>query len=357
MSNHLLLSIMINAMINKNKIKYVKMDEIFQEKSFNKKVNIFIDLTNIVKSLYIKGVAEELSAFSNFIDKFSIISDFVGISSHYRKYFYRRFGSNTNIYYIYMNKPPIINRKEYKDYGTNIISVYRNVDFQLLNDYMKESIKLFCSLSRYLPKIDVVLTDGKDTSILPKVILESEEEFYNDSNVIVTTDNTFYQYLKFDNWSILYPRGDNSKLITSDNLYSEVCKKLTYRPQNISPEYLSVLYALTGLRHRNITSVKGCGLMKICKLLENINGLNCISVIQYILKEIDKEDMFDEILKRYRSIDIDVEDSLLRYEDRNISQYINDGYRSQELDIINSKFFINNSLDLNGLITGTEYEN
>lgn len=97
--------------------------------------------------------------------------------------------------------------------------------------------------------------------------------------------------------------------------------------------------------------------MKICKLLENINGLNCISVIQYILKEIDKEDMFDEILKRYRSIDIDVEDSLLRYEDRNISQYINDGYRSQKLDIINSKFFINNSLDLNGLITGTEYEN
>lgn len=147
------------------------------------------------------------------------------------------------------------------------------------------------------------------------------------------------------------------KIITSDNLYSEVCKKLTYRPQNISPEYLSVLYALTGLRYRNITSVKGCGLMKICKLLENINGLNCISVIQYILKEIDKEDMFDEILKRYRSIDIDVEDSLLRYEDRNISQYINDGYRSQKLDIINSKFFINNSLDLNGLITGTEYEN
>lgn len=123
--------------------------------------------------------------------------------------------------------------------------------------------------------------------------------------------------------------------------------KLAYTPQNISPEYLSILYSLNGIRHRNISPIKGCGLVKICKLLENMSELNDISIIQYILKEIDKEDIYDEVLKRYRAINIDIEYSLLRYEDKNISQYINEGYRSQELDIINSKFFINNLLDLN----------
>jgi hypothetical protein len=306
----------IEKILNAKKIRYEYMDNLFRKyKSVlaeGSVINIFIDLASTIKQLYNPESIKGLSGIVNKKDKYAISSILLNMIGHYRHYFASRHRCYTNIIFMYNSKID----NQIKDINPDYKKTYYEKRFLLdnpvfsdLNLLLKDNYKMMKTIIEYLPNVSFADSSYCDyRSIFPFMI--EKEEFKNNLNIILTTDKQMYQNTLLGETIILEPRGDKSRIITSNYIIKILLgksKTIEKHPDylTINPENVILIESLISHKDLDTTGIKNFSYLKavafLCKNNIDINKIIFnIASINELFKDILTEEELNKVIENFK---------------------------------------------------------
>lgn len=352
---------MIQKIINQHRIKFNTLHELFDNK-YNKSkyknstIDIHIDLHSILSDLYKDSNYSE----SNYLeDKNSMIisSCIVNLAAHYRLFFHSRYKMNTKIYLYFANKKSRNNSEYYQSYGYKFFDKYSedNAEFLPVNNEVSNNLKLTQVIFEYIPFVYYIDCGNIEPLIACNHMIKNS----NNNSIILTKDEYWYQSVGYNsNTEILRLKRDDSYIINSDNIYKVLLKGKSYQAKYISESFLSVIQSFTGVKSRDIKSIKKYGYSTIIKILDQAVNKDYIPNryvhIESILDEIYTGDKKEDLISIFNAIDIKIQlEELSKAQKTHLSDQIKDRYNKRDLVALNSKYYTGeDSLMLEELFRG-----
>lgn len=350
--------ILIEQLLGSNFIKYDRLSKLVDEciQTNATTVNIYIDLYSVFKPLYGHTLEYDIKDYS------ILTSCIINMCAHYRAFFKKSCGVDSNIYLVYSKNIPIFNKQLYYGYNSHNESKY--MANSLVDEMIQYNIKLLQLLGDYLPSIYTVLGTFETGTIIYDLICRNECVVHL-PNFIITRDMYNYQIIPANkDIIILRPKKnnaiDNSYYINNSNLLSVYIKDRESSINitefaNLSPAILSLLMSLTAVKERNIKTIMS--LSQANKLIQGglskntlFNGYNSIPSIIWNGLNTDKLKIsFSEFELRYKAIDIIYQQSVYMNTPEAKSLKFLDLNDVNTLHQINNQYFTNNPLDLENL--------
>lgn len=359
-------SVLYGFYIKYHKLKELTFTEFANSPNANStKVNIYIDLYNMLYSLYTSKV--------DIKDTEAITATIINAVAHLRGFYKRNLNVDTRFYLVYGGTNSEIQDKlifgGYNKKGKEIISNSPKINLSISEVF--NQLELLC---KYIDEVYFIKVNEFETSVVIfDRILKEESNNPQVPNIVLTRDLYAYQIVAYtQNTRIFRPYKSNgqdqSYIINKPNcLYRYVLDRGSNTGINeeldsilkaLHPELLSFLMTLAGIRNRgvrpiiNITS----SLRELKKMIENrllINGYN--SIIDYPMNVYKMHPAMtmnkSEIISRYKGLDLRMQHMLfmqspyIQAVEGSIIDLIDDeGFR-----FIAGKYFKDNVLDLNNL--------
>ena len=344
---------------------YIRYDRLFEMTKFafygktdSNDVNIFIDLYSIYKSIYTKGTNITIN------DSYVIASLSINLAIHLRAYFESRHNVNSKVYLIYGGaRPTHIISSNYPEYNS------KNIVMEDSNPYIKQliadNLEVLNIMTPYLFDIFSIVDYENEFSVIASSIIDKGN---GSPNIVCTKDPLSYQLVAFKPRTFIYrpkKKGviDASWVVTKSTLYNAY----RYAELGLSKQFdtrlnvkmFSIYQAISGVKSRSIKSIKNGN--ATIGILENAvdqnifsNGYNAsfsmmypdLSPLQFIA---DSTIPVDEVIKRFRSIDLTFQTTLYEVNSSSIrvSERLINLYNPQEVRNINDRYFTAYPLDLN----------
>lgn len=354
----------MDPIFNLFKIKFIILDKIITENckdiTPNSKVNVFINLEDIIKKLAMSNIEDYLKLKNN-ERNFELISNILNLASHYRLFF-----SKNKLYskiFIYINYPFNViykNRLINLDYRTYYENKYsKNPNHFVLHEVISNSLPLAKIIVEYIEGVYLIFSDYIENSLTPYII---NKNIKSDSiNFILSGDIYDYQYVN-NNFYLLLAKKDESTVLTKDNVFDVLKKKLNVNNTNtIDSRYLPFVISLLGNKKRNIEKIKGIGLSTIIKMINKAVNEQIISSDAFninILSNIIKPEFRKQLLDNYYCTDIETQYNMLNIKDiYTITSQIIDKFDNVTLKKLNDKYFQFHPIQLLELVSGTKYLN
>ena len=186
----------IDPIFNSYKVKFNIMNELFDSNnikfSTNKKVNVFINLDSLIRTLTSENILHCLVSSNN--EKYlfqtrNFISNIFNLAAHYRRYFSAR-----HIYsdiYLYMTFPF---KKDEMDSDIYIPEYRKDYSYLLnkpsasvLTQTIIDAISMAQIIDDYIEGVYLITTNKMETSLIPGIINDKLSEIETD-NLIITKD-------------------------------------------------------------------------------------------------------------------------------------------------------------------------
>ena len=355
--------ISIGQIINMNAIRYDRMTQIVSTAftgSNATKVNIYIDLFNMIKTLY--------RDYNYVIDDYSdITSCIINICAHYRSFFEERYHVSSEIFLVFSTNTCSINKALVDKYNSKTeLMIMSNPK---VTDMIDNNLKLLEILCPYLPDIYFIRTEY-ETSVAIKYLIDKRKDI--SPNIVVTKDIYNYQLAAdmMNNVTIFRPSKaiinsqtiDNSYFINHYNLFDTFLmeRKNNYKStMDLYTAHLPIIMALSRVPERNIKSLLNINVSIniLSKMIEeHYIGSARVSDIEYVYEYIAnnvRTDIHGQLfLNRYKAIDIPSQLNIL-LTDSSSCLSIENGlinlYDPVAVQQINNEYFKHNPLDLNRL--------
>lgn len=329
------------------------------------KVNIYIDLYDLLYSLYTKHI--------NVVDSEPITSTIINLAGHLRGYFRRTHKVETKFYLIYgATNSDTQNRLIFGGYnkkGIQIIS--ENPKINRVVSEVFTQLELLC---KYIDEVYFIKTNEFDSSVIIfDRVLAEEAKDPSIPNIIITKSIYAYQIPAFATNTRIYrplkSKGtDNSYIVNKANcIYryfldrrsnTELNQETDNLIKRLNPELISLLMTLAGVHNRgvrpliNITS----SLREITKMVEYkviINGYN--SIIDYPMNVYRMNPVMInnklEIQSRYKGLDLRIQHMMFMQSVyySSIESSIIDLIDDEGFRYIANKYYRNYPLDINNL--------
>lgn len=335
---------------NMYKIKYIILDKLLENIDFNKDgdISIFINLESLLKQ--IKNTKEDkenilLGPRRNLY----LISCIFNLIAHYRRYFSKRhINSNIFIYGPEGIEKSYLNREYQKDYRKTI-TLLETTDTKSIGNMYKNSIGMLKEMLTYVQGVYFITSGVIEPSVIPYIIIK-DLCIESSKNLLITRDIYEFQYIK-ENFLILKPRMDKSKLIYDSNVMGEIknktkCKNTVEPDINFIPFILSIL----GNNYRGIPKIPKIGIYSIFKMIEkgiNNNIINNdVENIMSLLNMVDDKDK-NQIMLNYLCTNIREQDKRLSNSEISyIKRQLIDKYDGGYLKELNDKYFIEYPLNI-----------
>lgn len=314
-------------------------------------LNIFIDLYSVLKPFYSESHRTIISDYT------AIVSGIVNMCSHYRSFF-KQLSVKTNFFLVQSFNTCDINRKFVADYNK---SFYNKCQIPLFNKLANDNFDLLELICPYLPDIYFIKSVRNYESA---VIIANIIETLNDGlpNLIISKDLYPIQLcFQYPYTSYLYPikrrtGNDESVMIPITEkgsfryefwkLISMIRKFDVASIKNISPVNFSLFSALNRFTERDITGL--ANVAGATEIIRSIVGEEDIKITPQQLY--DNELVSSKIpvaLVESRMKSLDVQFTLPYYKSDPESKYQFINLRDDAtINMINSKFFAHNPLDL-----------
>lgn len=318
------------------------------------KLNIFIDLYSVLKSVFSEKYRTDITDYT------AITSGIINMCSHYRSFF-RRLQVETKFYLIFSFNTCEINRKFFAGYNKTFM---KKSEIPLFNKLAMDNFDLLDSICPYLPDIFFIKSARNYESA---VIIAHIINMLNDGlpNLIISRDLyplqlcTYFPYtsylypLKFhgNDYSIMIPISEKPSFrIEFWNLVAHVRNIKVESFQNISPINFTLLSALNRFPERDIPLMT--------------NFTSAISIIKKFVGDTDFKVIIDQLFNdaevssklpvvniesRLKALDIMYMLSYYQNDPESLTiQFLNIQDNSA-INMINSKYFSHNPLDLGRL--------
>lgn len=248
------------------KIRFEKIDELFMSSKINikdGKVNMYINLESILKHLMNERLDKYLR-IQNERKVFEIIANILNLAAHYRLYFSsRKIVSNVYMYIQHPFNPEYKNRKYNSDYRMVYKHKYHtNINNFIVFDNIGSAIPLVKIILNYIEGVHLIESGIIENSVVPYIIGHNNDT----TNIILTSDPYDMQYGALG-YHILYPRQDDSRLISPNNTMNHFSQLYKVDTGSITPKQLPFLLSIIGDNDRNIYGIKGVGKTRASKLL------------------------------------------------------------------------------------------
>ena len=196
-------------------------------------VNIYIDLFEVVKSLYSPTLMEELATIRT-STKMNIIAELLNIIGHYRHFFVTRYNKYATVIFYYSTKKDTYYTgldKEYKkDFYYKRLFSAGNTDFFTLNKVLRDCLTVVKEYLNYIPHAYLIDTGGMDPRLLPYMMKHevSSEEVHglinpDDYTIIMTNNNLDLLNLIYDEDTLLFKNNHKDKrYINKEEIYDEL---------------------------------------------------------------------------------------------------------------------------------------
>lgn len=337
---------MIDPIFNMYKTKFAILDQLRIIDRTKKKVRVFINLEMILKTLLSSRNNNQLYAMGDPNDtKLSIISNLVNIGQHYRLYC-TKYRMESEIY-VYCNYPHARYRNSdfiigYRSYYVN--KILKNENCLFINDALKEAFKFLEVMCKYINGVYIITEESIESSVIPYIIKMNSKDNPDDvQDILVSNTKYDMQYVNYG-FSILSPSGDDSVLITYDNVINrlkDVCKITT--DINIPPLFIPFIISMIGDRYKSIPKMAGVGLSTVLKTIKTgidkkliTSNTTNIDMLSSIIKEQHR----DAFIDNYRCVDIPMQyNRLSELEIHGILSTIEDKYDENALRLINERYF------------------
>ena len=283
---------------------------------------------------------------------------------HYRDYFRRYLGVNTDIIIVMSNNICDINRKYVAEYNKSFR--YKIETNKLINNLVKDNLDLLNSLIPYLPNIYLIQSNFETAAVISGIINKRRSDNIDRANLIISRDILNMQVVsKYNKTAMLRPvksyNGDNSYIVgpldnqASIDKYwtifdSEVSTSKTANI-NIHPINTALLMAMTGYKKRDLKNI--INIKQAKKYIYNCvqdNPTYCSAKTIFELNpELNDKLSWTTIESRCKALDIDFQESIyqnsLEYKLLNFID-LNDPTAVKR---VNDEIFYDNPIDIERL--------
>lgn len=288
-----------------NKIKYEILKKILRKDNIK---SMHIDLNSILDKVFNKLLKADIDLEECI---YPIVSSIINTCAHYRQFFVSRFKINVPIYLYYVNK-------------------YEN-------ETISKILKILSIIIQYIDNIYYI-----DFELGIDVSMRYFVKKYN-GGLIVTKNPLLYQLVN-DSCDILRLSGDDSYVITTDNLYQKV-SGMNDDFSSISTELYSIYLSLVGVKSLDYKGVPKVGEKKGINIIKNLLSKGKIINSHYssaddFIKDSDNSS-FNIIRRHYSDIDIRVRYKNLINNPRKklLDNYIIDKFSKKDLKALNTTYF------------------
>ena len=222
-----------------------------------KSVNIFINIDDFFHKLHRPYISQEFQLTGQNVYK-EIVSNFINLIGHYKNWGVKE-NLSPSIFLYYTTSRSfknMVHLNSYRDHYLKITEI-TNQDFFQINSIVMQSIRLLPAIVKYIPHAYCIDTKYMEPSAIPLLLSEIYEA---DWNLLVTRDEFEYQYLMYDNWSIISPRGMDSLFMNKSNLWEVVAKNAKLEePVYFDASVYLPLKAIIGDKYRGIPRLARIG--------------------------------------------------------------------------------------------------
>lgn len=317
------------------KARYEILDEhlrLIATSQYVRDMDIFINLDDLFHIMHRPQVEKEVEACGiNAIKQCAV--HIINLAAHYKQWTSKRH-IKSRIFLVYTtNLKDFKNRVYLPSYREHheLITDPLNSTFFMINDTISKAIPIAKNVTDYVDSVFMVDSHYLEPSILPLFLSKIGVADYS-WKMMVSRDQYDYQYAYKDRWIFVSPKGDNTRVITRNELWSYIAYKerintIDKRPTLFDHDLYPLALAVNGNRLRSIPRLKRVGWKTIFSYLEAItekdssslqilssrfldllihkgvsisqieNNLSCVSIPSQVdvLGDIDKTSITDQL--------------------------------------------------------------
>jgi len=250
---------------------YAILDEIASYGNY-KTLNIFMDLKNVMQSLYMEHAIVnivEASKQSKFLDT-SVFSSLISFLSFHKIYGVKR-GININFIVFFETGQSLYHKNIDKRYkmSRRIDDLYGldKVDRDLFFSVLHANYQLVEKACNKMPSVKVVRIPNLEADFVPYYITTRNFVKSGDGvgNIVYSNDHDLWQCLK-DNVFIYSKAGKHKKILKSGKVMETFLKK----PVNIPDNFLPLSMAVIGDPGDDVSGVNGIGPVTFIKVFDQL---------------------------------------------------------------------------------------
>ena len=349
----------IDAIFNLHKVRFAKLGKLFQEVEVKKvinSVNVFINIEAIYHMFHTSITEDSIVAMDKQERKdffANIVSNTINLAAHYRLFFTKNKVKSNIVFYfnIPSSSNDYYNNSNIDGYRSKYVYDYNgNCKYEIINSYLSQAIPMIKSICDYLDGIYFVTSNRIESSLIPHVLVENKC-LDGQINIMVSKDMYDLQYVN-KQYLLIYPYKEETRLITSSNLFDIVKEKEECKSEEKLPSYLyPFMMSVSGNKRRNIPKVRGVGFATIYKNIAKLFKKLDISYDEYVCFEqlalCIKESPGDEsnrnknlVVNNYMSVDLDRQLACIpTIQISDITSQLIDKYDNISLEEVNNKYF------------------
>ena len=257
----------LDSIVLTNYIKYERLKQLIDYTyagSSATKINIFIDLYPILRSVYSDTYQVN---YHGFMDMVPLL---INLCAHYRYFFSRFYSVHATIYLVAGTNTPSISKMLIPEYNFVMQKRENGPAHAVMDDMIKKNLKILDIMTPYLPDIHFVETEF-ETSVAMGYIIDNNKS--GDPNIIISKDiypiqlaandrfknTTFIKPVKFASGEDVSVVIQSSEKIASwEDFWFFICKERgitipddgALHPSNVVP-----IFAMSGIPERSLKSL------------------------------------------------------------------------------------------------------
>lgn len=337
-------------------IKYTKMKELVEQAFLNTPqsdcIDIYVDVFDMLKPIYSKDIYSD--------KQYTIVSSVINLAAHLRQYFRRYHNMWTRIYFVYADNSTDNHKRFCNEFGNDD---YRaTLNYSRNNELILSQLELVKILVAYIEDVYFI----RKNTMFPMFTYDNILKNPTIPAIILTKNNYAYQIPALvPNTAVFRPRKyageDTSFAVYGLNVlyqyYSGItsAKTLEYISL-ISPQYLSLLMALTGNNqfnlHATVSSTVAIRILSEAIMSGKLLNSHTADVdyIYSVLSDLFKYIDATNFKFRYNACDIIYQHLLYTQMPEALDYtWVVNFKDPNTVQDINNRYFIDNPLDLNSL--------
>ena len=348
----------LEAYIMTNYVKYDRLAPLIAEAFAGYEdtyLDIYIDMNSVIRSLYNSNYNTGITNYK------SLAACIINMCAHYRDYFRRYLGVNTDIIIVMSNNCNGINRKMVAEYNKS--SLYKIKNNKLITDLVTDNLNALNILVPYLPNIYLVQSEY-DTHGVISALIEKRLDL-NRPNLIISRDAFNIQLVSlYNKTAMLRPvknqNGDFSYIVGPLNDQKSIDDYWFYLTTsiadsksrvNLDPINTPLLIALRGYEKKNLDKIVNITSAKkyIYKCVQN-NPIRCsVKTLFDMNPELNDKVSWTTVASRYKVIDAIFQRELYKESiEYKLLDFV-DLYDPAMVKSINDKMFYDEPIDLDRL--------
>ena len=232
------------------------------------RINIYINLDDFYHRIHRPYTDREFQTTGQNVSK-QIVSNLLNLIAHYKNWAAKE-RMQPVIFLCYTTSMTFKNTIRVKTYRNHYrqINEPNSGDFYHINSAISGGYSILQVMTKYVHNVYAVDSYYLEPSMVPLFL---SREYPADYHLLVSRDEYDFQYVGFNRWALLIPKGDESVILNRGNLWNYVCKSNNVQGvYHFHPELFLWAKTIMGDRYRSIPKLTRTGWKTVMGYLKDV---------------------------------------------------------------------------------------